>query len=372
MDQESKSKKYHQWKRVGSISELAFMVILLCGFVWGGESLVLRETVETYSSNPWVSVGGYFSVFGLAWFFISLPFHYGLGHKLEHRFGLSNETLQQWLWEKVKALLVLLLLGGIIVEALYYLLRETGNHWWWIAAFFFVCFSVILTRLAPSILMPIFFRFQPLADGELKDRLVELSRKAKTGILGVFEMDLSRKTKAANAALAGMGKSRRIILSDTMTRQFSVDEVEVVMAHELGHHVFGHLWKMIGLQSLVTTLGFYLSHRLIGQLVYTLGYRDIADVAGFPVLILVLTGTGLALSPLTNWVSRSFERDCDRYAIQLTGNPQAFTTSMKKLSELNLAEEEPPRWIEVLFHGHPSIRKRIRFAEQMAEGMGRA
>jgi STE24 endopeptidase len=371
MDRESRAQTYHRWKRFGSVFETAFALLLLAGFVWVGGSVALREWVEAYGSNPWSVVAGYYFALALGWFLIFLPFRYLLGHRLERRFGLSRETVLQWMWEKVKALGVLLVLGGVCVEGLYYLIRETGDHWWWTAALCFVLFSAILTRLAPAVLLPIFFRFQPVADGELKERLVDLSRKADTEVLGVFEMDLSRKTKTANAALAGLGKSRRILLSDTLTRNFSVDEVETVIAHELGHHVFGHLWKMIGLQAFVVTAGFHLGHRWIGRLPSDLGYHGTSDVAGFPLLLLSLTAAGLVLSPLTNWVYRSFEWDCDRYAVRLTGKARVFAGALRKLAAFNLEEEEPSRWIEVLFHSHPSVGRRIRFAEQGETGRER-
>jgi len=223
----------------------------------------------------------------------------------------------------------------------------------------------LLANLAPILIFPIFFKFKPLENPSLTERLLELSRHAGTRVKGVFEWKLSEKSKKANAALVGLGNTRRIVLSDTLLAQFRDEEVEAVLAHEFGHHVHRHMFQGIAIQGGTTFLGFYLIHRTLGWLSPHFGFQGAADFANLPLLALVTVGLSLLLLPAVNAHSRAVERQADAYALRAISSRDAFISSMEKLAELNLAERQPHPWIELIFHSHPSIAKRISFARQL-------
>ena len=212
------------------------------------------------------------------------------------------------------------------------------------------------------LLFPIFFKFKPIEDANLTNRLLELSQRAGARVRGVFEWKLSEKTRKANAALVGLGNTRRIILADTLLENFSPEEVEAVLAHEFGHHVHRHILRSMMVQSLVTFLAFYLANLCLVHWGAALGFRGVADFANLPLLGLVSIGLSVALLPLVNGHSRWLERQADAYALNAIPDKSAFITSMEKLAALNLSERQPAVWIEFLFHSHPSIEKRIAHA----------
>ena len=180
-----------------------------------------------------------------------------LRFRLEHRYQLSNQKTRAWLWDETKGFLVGLVLAGIVAELLYFIIRQSPQHWWLIAWAVFMGLFVLLAQLAPVVLFPIFYKFEPLENEELKQRLVRLSERAGTRVRGIYKWKLSEKSKKANAALTGLGNTRRIILADTLLDHYSPDEIEAVLAHELGHHVHQHILKSILVQAGITLFGFW-------------------------------------------------------------------------------------------------------------------
>jgi STE24 endopeptidase len=257
-------------------------------------------------------------------------------------------------------------LGVLAVEFLYAAIRHWPEHWWILCAVTFMGFFVLMANLAPVLIFPIFFKFKPLENPSLTERLLELTRRAGTQVKGVFEWKLSEKSNKANAALMGLGNTRRIILSDTLLAKFQDEEVEAVLAHELGHHVHRHIFQMIAIQGAATIAGFYLIHRTLDWLTPHFGFHGAADFANLPLLALVTTVLSLLLLPAVNSYSRTMERQADTYALRAIPSREAFVRSMEKLAELNLAERQPHPWIEFIFHSHPSIQKRIEFAQRFS------
>jgi STE24 endopeptidase len=222
---------------------------------------------------------------------------------------------------------------------------------------------VLLAHVAPVALFPLFYRCEPLQRPALAQRLVALAERAGTKVLGVFEWKVSERTRKANAALTGIGRTRRILLSDTLLAVHSDDEVEVILAHELAHHVHHDIWKAMALETGLILLGFYVADRALGVAVGHFGLAAKSDVAGFPLLLLAGGAVSLVLLPLANAVSRMHERRADRYALDMTGNAAAFTSAMRRLSAQNLAEERPSRWVEIFFYSHPPIAERLEAAQ---------
>src|SRR5712692_670256 len=278
------------------------------------------------------------------------------GFRLEHRFQLSNQRLRAWVWDEIKGLLVGVVLAAIVTELLYFIIREVPQHWWLIAWAVFLGLFVLLAQLAPVVLFPIFYKFAPLENEELKERLVRLGERAGTRVRGVYQWKLSEKSKKANAALTGLGNTRRIILADTLLANYSTDEIEAVLAHELGHHVHRHIFKSILVQAGITLGGFYLANEVLRYAVERSNmFETMSDFANLPLLVLVATVLSFLLMPALNAYSRFNERQADRYCFQSVASVTPFISSMNKLAEQNLAEKTPSRWVEWFFHSHPAI-----------------
>ena len=289
------------------------------------------------------------------------------GFRLERKYQLSNQKARSWLWDEAKGFLIGLLLGGVAIEVLYFILRQFPEHWWLIAWAAFMGLFVLMAQLAPVMLFPIFYKFEPLQDEDLKSRLVRLGESAGTKVRGVYKWNLSEKTKKANAALTGLGSTRRIILADTLLDNYSPDEIEAVLAHELGHHVHKHILKSIGVQALTSFVGFWTANWALhyaGERLHM--FETLSDFANLPLLALVFTLLGFLLLPALNAYSRYNERQADRYAFQSIPNIAPFISSMNKLAGQNLAERTPSRLVEALFHSHPSISRRVAAAEAWA------
>jgi len=289
------------------------------------------------------------------------------GFRLEHRYNLSNQKPRAWLWDETKGFLVGFVLAAIAVDLLYLIIRDFPQQWWLIAWAVFLILFVLLAQLAPVILFPVFYKFEPLADEELKSRLVRLSERAGTRVRGVYKWNLSEKSKKANAALTGLGSTRRIILADTLLDNYSADEIEAVLAHELGHHVHRHIAKSIALQAVTTFIGFWAANWALHYSVDRLHlFVTLSDFANLPLLGLVITLLSFLLMPAMNAFSRHNERQADRYAFRSIASIDPFISSMNKLAEQNLAERTPSKLVEWLFHSHPAISRRVEAAKAWA------
>src|SRR5579884_1216894 len=288
--------------------------------------------------------------------------------RLEHRFHLSNQGWASWAWDEAKGWLLGLLLGAIAGEIVFATIRAWPDFWWLIAWVVFIALMVFFAQIAPVVLFPLFYKFKPLENEELKARLVSLGERAGARVHGVYEWKLSEKSKKANAALTGLGNTRRIILADTLLQNYSADEIEAILAHELGHHAHKHMLKGIAIQVAVTFVGFWAANQVLRYAIYSRHmFEHLSDFADLPLLVLVSSMISLLLAPALNAWSRHNERQADLYSWQSTSSIEPFITSMTKLADQNLAEREPSRLVEILFHSHPPITKRIRAAQEFAQ-----
>jgi STE24 endopeptidase len=338
-----------------ALTALALVVVLALGLnVW------LKQVVLSITRDVWLSTFLYFAVALIAYQVIFLPLSYYSGFVLPHRYGLSTQSLRAWLMDVLKGGALSFVLGALVIEVVYALLRAAPDTWWLWASAFMILFSVLLANLAPVLILPIFFKFEPLQDTELATRLTALAERAHARVRGVYTMMLSEKTTAANAALMGLGNTRRIVLGDTLYNKYSHDEIETILAHELGHHVHHDIGWSIAVQSVLTLVGFYIADLFLKWSVATLHYDGIADLAAFPLLGFALGAFGLITMPLGNAYSRWREALADEYALETTHNAPAFIGAMEKLADQNLAELEPEPWVEVLLYDHPPIGKRLK------------
>ncbi len=367
-DRQRKAKRYARIQRRLLLVDLGLGGVFGLAWLLSGASLWLRQQVVGLTAQPLLVVALYAAVLGAAYGLLDAPLSYYGGFVLPHRYGLSTQTLRAWLWDRVKGAVISGGLGLILLEVMYALLRASPGWWWLWTALVMLLFSVILSSLAPVLILPLFYKFTPLDDEALVARLTRLAEAAGTRVRGVYRFDMSRKTVQANAALAGLGDTRRIILGDTLLDHFTPDEIETVLAHELGHHVHGDMGKGILVQSALTLGGLWLASLALGWGVRLFGFEGIADVAGMPWLGLVLGAFGLITTPLGNAYSRWRERLADRYALETTRKPREFASAMTRLANQNLADADPERWVEVLLHGHPAISRRVAMAESFGSG----
>jgi STE24 endopeptidase len=293
----------------------------------------------------------------------SLPLSYYHSFVVEQRYGLSNETLAGWARDQLKSWLLGFVLAVVAAAIVYGCIAAWPERWWIPAGAVLTLILVGLANLAPVLLLPIFYSVKPLERDVLRQRLLDLAKRAGANVVGAYEWGLGEKTRKANAALTGLGATRRILVSDTMLSQYSDDEIEVVLAHELAHHIHGDIWKGLLFESGLILAGFYVASVLLARLAEPLGLDGVADVAGLPLLLLVGGGVSLVMIPVANALSRAHERSADRFALELTRNPSAFVTAMRRLGAQNLAEDDPSRLVQWLFYSHPPLGERIAVAQ---------
>ncbi len=358
---QEKAREYARIRHRLFFIDLALGAVFLLVLLFSGLSSGLRNLLDFPQS---ARVALYFLIVVISYGVTSAPLDLYSGFILPHRYGMSSQNLKSWLADQSKGLILALALGTGLVVIVYLFLQEFPHAWWLLAFAIAVLVSVVLTNLAPLLILPLFFKTKPLDDSELRQRLLSLAERAQTKVRGIFEIKFSSKTSAGNAMLMGWGNTRRIIISDTMLQRYSPEEIEVVMAHELGHHRHGDVVRLMIVQSALILLGFYLVNLVLNRAVPGLNFEGISDVAALPLLALVLAAFTVVLSPLGNAYNRHLEEAADRYSLATTKNPDAFETMLTRLTDQNLSESKPSRWVEVLFYDHPPYYKRVELANR--------
>ena len=364
---DERARGYHRLQLGLSVLTFALGVGYLSVLLATGSSARLAARIAEWTARPWLALAAITLVVGTGWRLLTLPLAWLGGFWLPRRFGLLHQPFARWAWDAVKAGAI----GGVLtlagVEVVYALLRWTP--WWWLAAAAaFLVAAILLTLVAPVWLVPLFYRLEPLADGELRERLLRLGRRTGVPVLGVWVGDQSRKSRTANAAVTGLGRTRRIILFDTLVREFPADEIEAVLAHELAHHAHADIWRGLAVQGAVTLATFWLADRVLAAGAASLGLAGPADLAALPLFLLIALGAGVMALPLTNGWSRHVERQADDFAVRALGSAGAFVAAMERLARLNLAEREPHRLKEILLYSHPAIGRRVARAQALAGG----
>src|SRR5688572_20943983 len=358
MSERGEAERYHGlqlWLGLGGFGlRLAFLLVVLTS----GAAVVLAEVAATLSDRWWAQVLIVALALGAAQAVVGLPLGWVRGFWLPRRFGLLHQPIGAWLGDRAKAAVLGGALGLAGLLLVYGLLRATP--WWWLiaaAAFFLV--GIALSALFPVVIMPLFYTLTRLADPAVERRLLALAERAGVAAIGVWVVDQSRKSRTANAAVVGLGRTRRIVLFDTLATGFREAEVEAVLAHELAHHVHGDLRRGLLVQGALTLVTFALAARLLAAGVGHWGITGPADPAGLPWLALVFMLLGAVQLPLSNAFSRRIERQADDFGLALTRDPAAFIAAMERLGALNLAERRPHRLKEILLYSHPALDRRI-------------
>jgi STE24 endopeptidase len=362
----AKAKRYSRTKLAVLLLSTLWTVARLAWFASDHRAARLKASVEHGLPDKRLAPAAFFALTTALSWLSSLPVAYVGGHEVERRFGLSKQSTGGWLGDQAKGLLLGVLLQTPLLTAAYAVIQRRPRDWWLIIAGASVPLTVALSNLAPVLLMPLFNRFEPLHDEALAARIRSLAARGGVPISDVYEMDMSRQSEKPNAMFTGLGNTKRIVLGDTLLAGFSQDEVEAVVAHELGHQVHGDIWRLIGFGA---GAGFGMAWLLsrIGPLAVLrtrqqTGVSDIADEASIPVLALLMTAMGVFLMPVQAAFSRAMERRADRFAVELTRNGAAYARAMEGLAAQSLADPDPPRPVVVLLYSHPPIVERIRAA----------
>jgi STE24 endopeptidase len=367
-ERQQKAKQYARIRRRLWLASQTLSAVYALAWLFAGWANGLRDSLSKLittnwglNTGDWLLVALFAAIFGGIYSLLTLPLGYYSGFVLPHRFDQSNQSLKDWIIDRLKGMAVGAPIGLFLLELLYLALRLTGGLWWLWAAGGMLIFSVLLSNLAPILIMPIFNKFVPLGDehADLAERLLKLAEQANTRVRGVFKFDMSRRTKSANAALTGIGNTRRIVLGDTLIDEFTLDEIESVLAHELGHHVHRDIPFLIASGALSTTLGLYLASLGLNWAIGFFGFAGPADVAALPALGIILGAYGLLTMPFENAISRWREGMADDYALQATGKSQAFASAFTRLANQNLGDVDPESWVVFLFYSHPPLGRRI-------------
>jgi STE24 endopeptidase len=359
-----KARRYSSIKYCLAISQTVFFLLFLFVFMGLGLSRGLAHAITKLRISDLYSLPLYLFAFSMAYAILSFPLSFYQGFILEHQFGLSRQGIKDWFVDQAKAgilgyvfILLLLAVFGVIV-------KNNPRDWWWISGLGWFFVTVVMARLVPVFIIPLFFKYTRLSDEGLRQRIIRLAREMKIVLMDVFEIDMSRKTTKANAGLTGWGKSRRVILGDTLISDYTADEIEVILAHEFSHYKLRHIIKLILLNTCGIILSFYLMFKTGGWALSALGIPSWAGVQAVPLIFLYFSVFSLFTQPCENYFSRGFERGADSMALKYTGKKEAFISAMDKLANQNLSDRDPHPLIKFFFFDHPPIAERIAAARR--------
>ena len=353
------SKKYNNTKLAIGIGKAVVSFIILYLFISLGYSQKLQNYFQAYTANDYLVFMLFVFAIGIFSSILFMPINIYTGFYLEHKYNLSNQTFFKYFLENLKSMLVGLVIGIPILLLFFFVINQFGDLWWIVfaSAMFFI--SVVLSQLFPILILPIFYKILPLNDEELKLRISNLAKGAGIKVENVFSFDMSKNTKKANAAFTGLGKTKRIILGDTLLNEYSKDEIETVIAHELGHYKHKHIIKNLIFGTVSSFLTFFVISILYKNSLSWFDFESITQIAALPLLSLWAMIIGLIQSPIGNILSRKYEYEADRYAIESTLKPESFINTLNKLTDQNLGDREPHPFVEWFFYSHPSIKNRI-------------
>jgi STE24 endopeptidase len=358
-------KKYNRLKLIFSICEFIVGLAFLLIVIFTNLSINLENWIRTFVSNSYLVLIIFVAILGLAESIILFPLSFTSGYVIERKFNLTNQKFGNWLWEKVKGMLISLPLVLLVLVIFYAILKNYPDNWWLIMGTILLIFSVILSRLAPILIFPLFYKFDKLKDEELAKKVSLLCEDVKMDVKGVYQFNLSKTTNKGNAAFTGLGRSRRVILGDTLLKNMTHNEILGVLAHELGHFKLKHIWKSIALGIITTYVGLYLVSVIYKVTYPTLGFSRHDQIAALPLMVLILTLYESITMPILNIYSRMNERSADDFAVRLMGDPEPFISGLNKLSKQNLSDRNPNPTVEFLFYSHPSIEKRVKHLSRL-------
>jgi STE24 endopeptidase len=361
------AQRYEREKRWLGLAGLALSLVTLLAFYFSGLSAWLSRL--EWGSTLIFTFLAYVFVFQLIMTVVSFPLNFYRGYIHEHKWHFSNHTVKSWLWEQFKSFWVGFVLFSLLLGLLLWVMAVFPKAWWMIAGLGTAFVSVVLATIFPVVIFPIFNKYTEIADEELTGALEKILAKGGLKSSGFFKEDMSRQTKKENAFLAGLGKTRRVVLGDNLLEHMNVSEIVSIMAHEVGHFRHRHIWMNILIGTGQQLIIFFLVNILMGFLFPEFLASTRANLKLLPAFLLFLGGlSGLLFNPLNQFLSRHFERRADLYALRNIANPKDFMTALAGLADRNLSNAYPERWIKILFYSHPPIGERLQMAEAFAMG----
>lgn len=363
-DRAHRAKSYQRIKQRTALFHLFWTPALLAAFILTPASSALKDYALGLTGHPYLGLAVYFSLFSLIFLVLDLPLAYYSGFVVEHRYGLSNQTLGGWAAFFAKRALLSFFLSLVLLSALYYLIWNHPGSWWIMAWGGYAAVSYVLGKLFPTLIVPLFYKYDPIQDEALRKRVFDLSAKYGMPVENLYSLNLSKTTKKANAAFMGIGKTKRVVLSDTLLEHFTHDEIETVVAHELGHFKHGDIYKGLVFGLLSSFAAFGIAAAVFDRLAVNAGFSGSGDIGALPLLFLIFYLFSLVLTPAQSAFSRKMEWAADRFSLTAFPYPQIFISCMRKLGEVNLADPDPHPLYEWFFYDHPSIGRRIKMAER--------
>ncbi|EGB16414.1 Ste24 endopeptidase [Pseudodesulfovibrio mercurii] len=347
--------------RFSMVSE-TFNTLILVTAVAAGWFNVLDQLVRAAGFGPLLTGLAYIGGLALVSSILGLPFEIYHTFGLEKRFGFNTTTPATFVLDRVKGLVLAAIIGGALVAGILVFLDKTGPYAWLLCWGFAVLLSLGLTYVAPTWILPLFNKFTPLEDDELRDKLEAFADKAGFELTGIFVMDGSKRSTKGNAFFTGFGKRRRIALFDTLIKEMDADEIVAVLAHEVGHAKLGHIKKRLVTGVLKAGAIFYLMSLFLDSegLFAAFGMQDMSLYAGLVFFVLLYTPLSLILSVAANAMSRKHEFEADAFAARTTGRPETMISALKKLSVSNLSNPTPHPLTVWLEYSHPPVLARIR------------
>ncbi len=363
---EMKAKAYQKKKQALSLFHLIYSPAVLFLTVALPVSAIFKDWAYTAITQDYGALALYFGFFSFFLLVLDFPFSIYSGFILEHQYALSNQTFAAWFKEFLKKSLLSFVFSLLLIEALFALIWNFPDTWWLMAWAGFALVSYGVGKIFPVWIVPLFYKYSPLNQDALRRRILDLANRYKMPVENVYSLNLSKTTKKANAAFMGIGKTKRVVLSDTLLEHFTDDEIEVVVAHELGHFIHRDIIKSLVFGIVISFFSFWIAFRALDPLAGIFGFEGAGDIAALPILFLIFYAISLILMPLQNGFSRWRERAADRFALAAFPKRDAFMTCMEKLGRVNLADPDPNPLYEWFFYDHPAIRKRIRMAQMSA------
>ena len=345
-----------EYERVSLSIYLARQVLFIA--LLAGASVFFLSKFNPSFRPSLIEAAGYIALFLLTLNLITLPLDFYRGFMVEHQFMLSTQTVGSWFGDYIKSLLISLSINTIGLTGLYFLFMQWPQRWWVLAGAGFSLFLLLGTFLFPIIIDPLFHNFTPLQDEAMSAQIVHMADQAGIEVEEVLVADASRRTHKANAYFTGLGRTKRIVLYDTLVSGFTPEEVMVVVAHEMGHWRYNHIVKNILMSIAGTFLSFYLLKVLLDMMGIAAGLRIIPMALLFFMLLSLLT------MPFQNGVSRVFERQADREALALTHDPESFVTLKQRLAEANISTVKPHPLVKLVLYSHPPVIERIQAAQK--------
>jgi STE24 endopeptidase len=366
-EKQVQARRYEKEKRILGLAGTLASLIVLLAFYYSGAS---GRLADLFTGRP-VILGFlvYITVVLSVFTLLTLPLTFYSGYIHEHKWKFSNQTVKSWLGEKAKSLAVSLVILSILLGLLLWIMACFGQTWWLMAGLGMALVSVILATLLPIVILPIFNKYTPIQDKELTAALDKILSQGGLRSSGFFKEDMSRQTKKENAFLAGLGKTRRVVLGDNLMKNMTVPEIESVIAHEVGHFRHKHIWKNIMIGTLEQLAVFFVINTVMKSLFPRFLSSTRLNLSLLPMFV-IFTGaiSSVLFGPFSNALSRHFEKQADQYALENIKDKNAFMTALAGLADRNLSNAYPEWWVKLLYYSHPPIGERLEMADSFNEG----